>query len=169
MDKEVRESASLTGAAEFALRVLEEVAPEEAPAFEPAMTEHVRRARKRLRNGGRKRHQDIPNSSGTELADVLAPAVIYVCVKVGDALAAGATKPVSDATERTVTGLFSRVARRPRPTAEPLPSQNSRSAQQLSAIHAEALAAGLHEGLPEARAKALADAIVARLSMREGE
>lgn len=169
MNKELREPAPLTGTAKFALLVLQDVAPEEAPAFEPAMTEYVRRARKGLRNGGGERHQDIPTSSGAELADVLAPAIIYVCVKVGDALAAGVTKPVSDATERTVTGLLRRVARRPRPTAELLPSQSSRSAQQLSAIHAEALAAGLHEGLPEARAKALADAIVARLGMREGE
>ncbi|MFD5520555.1 hypothetical protein [Streptomyces sp. NPDC127066] len=153
------------GLTEFTLRVLREVSPDEVAAFEADMPDHLRQARRRLRDGGRGRERDISCGSGIGLIDVLAPAVIIVCATLGQALMDGATKPLADATSRSVTRLLRRLSRR-HAEEEAVIRPGGFSSEQLTAIHAGALAeAG--RMLSEEHAKAVADAVVTCLVLRE--
>ncbi|QJS99034.1 hypothetical protein G9272_00670 [Streptomyces asoensis] len=154
------------GLAEFALRVLRQVAPDEVAAFEADMPDHLRRARAQLRREDRGRERDIACGSGIGLVDVMAPAVVFVCVALGQALTEGVTKPLADATGRSVTRLLSRLLRRPT-EAEAVIRSGSFSAEQLTAIHVKALAEA-QRMLPYEHAKAVADAVVTCLVVEEG-
>ncbi|MFF8940618.1 hypothetical protein ACF08O_39175 [Streptomyces paradoxus] len=144
--------------------MLHTVAPEEVAAFGPDLPAHVRQARTSLRRGGKHR-PDIACGSGIELVDVVTPAAIYVCVVLEDALAAGLTAPLAQATGRSVSRLARRLFRRPTPS-EPGVTPGAFTPKQLASIHAQALTeAG--RLLPAEQAKTVADGIVACLALRE--
>lgn len=148
---------------EVARDVLSQIAPDELPIFPAASRAYVADPAAALR--GLRAKDEVLGFGMDALAAGATPVVLIVVTELFQFLTGVAAKAVADGLSKEISEVVQAMFKRFRPSSPSTPSVLTR--EHITAVHNNVLLAAQRLHLPKDKATALANAVTARLVLKE--